>query len=50
MSKTMTASASLKPLAFRPRRWARLGAWGLAFFALKGVAWLIVPLLVAYLA
>lgn len=47
----MTAFASFKPgLTFRSHRWARLGAWGLAFFALKGLAWLIVPLLVAYLA
>ncbi len=48
--KIITAFASFKPLTFRTRRWARLGAWGLAFFALKGLAWLTVPLLAMYLA
>ena len=31
-------------------RLARLGAWGFAFFALKGVAWLLVPLIAVVLA
>ena len=28
----------------------RLGAWGFAFFALKGIAWLMLPLMAMYLA
>ena len=28
----------------------RLGAWGFAFFALKGIAWLMLPLMTMYLA
>jgi hypothetical protein len=31
-------------------RLARLGAWGFAFFALKGVVWLLVPLIAVVLA
>ncbi len=38
----------------RPRntqRFARkLGSWGFAFFALKGIAWLLLPLIAMYLA
>lgn len=41
--------ASITGPGYRARA-ARLGAWGLAFFALKGLAWLIIPLFVAYLA
>ncbi|MCA9255894.1 MAG: hypothetical protein KDA33_09665, partial [Phycisphaerales bacterium] len=29
------------------RRLARLGAWGLAFFVVKGLAWLVIPALLA---
>jgi hypothetical protein len=33
------------------RRFVRkLGAWGFAFFALKGIAWLLLPLIAMYLA
>lgn len=32
----------------RNRRWmARLGLWGFVFFLVKGLAWLIVPALLA---
>lgn len=32
------------------RTWAaRMGAWGLAFFVVKGIGWLVVPALLAYL-
>ncbi len=38
----------------RPRstqRFARkLGAWGFAFFALKGLAWLLLPVMAMYFA
>jgi hypothetical protein len=32
----------------RPRILARLGGLGLAFFVVKGLAWLIVPAAIAY--
>ena len=33
------------------RRFVRkLGAWGFTFFALKGIAWLLLPLMAMYLA
>jgi hypothetical protein len=33
------------------RRFARkLGAWGFAFFALKGLAWLLLPVMAMYFA
>lgn len=32
------------------RRLMRIGSWSLAFFALKGLTWLIVPLIVMRLA
>lgn len=32
------------------RRLMRVGSWSLAFFALKGLAWLLVPLIVMRLA
>lgn len=33
------------------RRLARkLGAWGFAFFALKGLAWLLLPVMAMYFA
>lgn len=28
----------------------RLGTWGFAFFALKGIAWLLLPLMAMYFA
>lgn len=28
----------------------RLGAWGFAFFALKGIAWLLLPVMAMYFA
>lgn len=31
-------------------RLARFGTWGLAFFALKGLVWLLLPLIAMYLA
>lgn len=34
----------------RHARLARLGAWGFAFFALKGLAWLLIPLIAMVLA
>ena len=27
-----------------------LGSWGFAFFAIKGIAWLLIPLIAMYLA
>jgi hypothetical protein len=51
MSTTMNAIISSIPcLAPHARKLARLGAWGLAFFAAKGLAWLIVPLIALYFA
>lgn len=33
------------------RRFAhKLGAWGFAFFALKGLAWLLLPVMAMYFA
>jgi hypothetical protein len=33
------------------RRFVRkLGAWGFAFFALKGLAWLVLPVMAMYFA
>jgi len=33
------------------RRFVRkLGVWGFTFFALKGIAWLLLPLMAMYLA
>ena len=33
------------------RRFVRkLGAWGFTFFALKGIAWLLLPLMAMYFA
>lgn len=32
------------------RRLVRIGSWSLAFFALKGLAWLLVPLIAMRLA
>lgn len=47
----MSIIVSLIPgLAPHARQLARLGAWGFAFFAAKGLAWLIVPLFVMYFA
>lgn len=48
---TMNTSDSL-PLDVAPgARWlARLGVWGFAFFAVKGLAWLIIPLIAMVLA
>ncbi|MHB1140237.1 MAG: hypothetical protein ACYC1T_00570 [Sulfuricaulis sp.] len=38
----------------RPRNAQRLarqlGAWGFAFFALKGIAWLLLPVMAMYFA
>jgi hypothetical protein len=28
----------------------KLGVWGFTFFALKGIAWLLLPLMAMYLA
>lgn len=39
MSQHYVASASL---------WRRYGCWGLLFFLVKGLAWLIVPALTAW--
>jgi hypothetical protein len=37
------------PMSWNPRRFARkLGAWGFAFFALKGIDWLLLPLVAMY--
>lgn len=49
MSTTLNAIVSSIP-ALEPQahKLARLGAWGLVFFAAKGLAWLIVPLIAMY--
>jgi len=49
MNRTMTPIASIFASAGHARL-ARLGAWGFAFFALKGLAWLLIPLIALVLA
>jgi len=51
MSMTLNVTVSLIP-ALEPHthKLARLGAWGLVFFAAKGLAWLIIPLITMYFA
>jgi len=47
----MNTIVSLIPgFAPRARKLARLGAWGFALFAVKGLLWLIVPLVAMYFA
>lgn len=49
--KTVTGiDSSIPNVAPRVRKLTRLGAWGLAFFAVKGFLWLIVPLIAMYFA
>ncbi|HYA36761.1 MAG TPA: hypothetical protein VEI74_00585 [Candidatus Methylomirabilis sp.] len=47
MNAIVSRIPALEPHA---RKLARLGAWGFAFFAAKGLAWLIVPLIAMYFA
>jgi hypothetical protein len=47
MNRTMTACISAVCRICRAHG-ARLGAWGLAFFALKGLGWLLLPLITLY--
>ncbi len=46
-----THSEVQKRAPWNTRRFVRkLGAWGFTFFALKGIAWLLLPLIAMYLA
>ena len=46
-----TPSEVQRRTPWNARRFVRkLGAWGFTFFALKGIAWLLLPLIAMYLA
>ncbi|MCB9857564.1 MAG: hypothetical protein H6818_17925 [Phycisphaerales bacterium] len=48
MTDLMQGQATDRRSPCRNRRWlARLGLWGFVFFLVKGLAWLIVPALLA---
>lgn len=48
MCDNMTPESSYSPARPHIGRWfARLGVWGMLFFLLKGLAWLVVPALLA---
>jgi hypothetical protein len=50
MNRTVAARIASRFGPSGHSRLARLGVWGFAFFALKGVAWLLVPLIAVVLA
>ena len=50
MSRIMVTRITLMFGPVYQTRFARLSAWGFAFFALKGLAWLLIPLVAMVLA
>lgn len=50
MSRTMVAHINSMFGPAYQTRFARLSAWGFAFFALKGLVWLLIPLIAMVLA
>jgi hypothetical protein len=50
MNRTMVTRIASRFGLSSHSRLARLSAWGFAFFALKGVAWLLIPLIALVLA
>jgi hypothetical protein len=50
MNRTMVTRIASRFGPSSHSRLARLSVWGFAFFALKGVAWLLIPLIALVLA